>query len=225
MMSEATTTRRGQRHERIDACPGARSGSWALADLPLTNRNGVPGQTSPRQRQSGFSLLEVMISLTIIAIALALLVSSMLALTHSRRQSNERHQVATVMSRALETLESMGPTNAYTGYAPAPDGTPFPSDGAGNADSFDIDGLQGIAAGIGATIQVSFVVDETENDPELGLPRDLDGDGEINNTNVAALDDDGEVQATILPVRLSANWRSFNGQNRTLTWSAMIVAN
>lgn len=209
MMSEATKTVRSLR---------ARPSDSGL-------RGPGPRSATERQRDDGFSLVEVMISLSIVAIALGLLVSSMLALTHSRRQANERHQVATVMSRALETLESLGPTNAWVGYAPALDGTPFPAAGGGAAEAFDILGLQDSDGAGGATVSVSFVVDETENDPELGMPRDLDGDGEISNTNVAAQDSDGKVVATILPVRLSANWRSFNGQIRTLTWSAMIVAN
>lgn len=185
--------------------------------------------TAPRLRATvrrrGFTLVEVTMSLAVVAVALGLLVSSMLALTHARRQSNERNEVATVMSRALETLESLGPTGAFAAYAPAPDGAPFPAAGAGAGEPFSIAALQAPDGGGPATVEIEFIVDETELDATLGLPRDLDGDGEIGNPNVTQLGEDGEVLATMLPVRLRASWRGFSGQPRSLTWSAMIVRN
>ena len=57
------------------------------------------------------------------------------------------------------------------------------------------------------TIQV--IIDETTTDADLGLaagmPRDLDGDGVINNSDVSTF-------ATKLPVVLEVRWQGFRGE-------------
>jgi hypothetical protein len=56
---------------------------------------------------------------------------------------------------------------------------------------------------------IQIVLDETESDAdlglELGLPRDLNGDGDADDADV-------EGTARILPVLLTLRWRGENGQ-------------
>jgi prepilin-type N-terminal cleavage/methylation domain-containing protein len=182
----------------------------------------LPAKRTPAMR--GFTLVEVTVALALLATALTLLVSSMLSLTHARQVSQERHQVTTAMSRAVETLQALGPTGALVAYAPAPGGEPFPAAGSGSGAPFFVPTVQG-DDGQPLSIEIEFELDETTNDPAIGLPRDLDADGSISNGNVGELGPDGEILASILPLRLRADWRSFDGRIRSLSWTAVIVEN
>jgi hypothetical protein len=120
------------------------------------------------------------------------------------------------MARAIETLEALGPTEAWNRYGAA---------GAAG-EAFVVEGVQSPVQGAGdAQLAIAFVTNETADDAELGLPRDLDGDGAIGTTDVTPLGGDGKILATILPVRVTASWKGGNGAVRTLTWTAVIVEN
>lgn len=178
------------------------------------------GLTSPRSRrrrfgdpERGLALAEVTVSMGVLAIAMSILLQATVSLAHARQISAEKHRAATALSRAVETLQSLGPDDALATYGPA---------GAGEA--FVASGLSAIdAPGAAPSVAIEFFVDETVDEPTLGLPRDLDGDGAIANTDVSTLGANGEAVATILPTRLSVTWRSKDGATRTVTWSAMIT--
>ncbi len=79
--------------------------------------------------------------------------------------------------------------------------------GGGLSDTFNI---QGLTAREGqpsvGTIQV--ITDETRTDAdlgfELGMPRDLDGDGAIDNADV-------RMTARVLPIAVRARWTGVSG--------------
>jgi hypothetical protein len=81
--------------------------------------------------------------------------------------------------------------------------------GAGGSagEHFDVLGLAEVAEGqrVGT---ITFGTDETVSDQdfgrELGLPRDLNGDGDATDTDVSA-------SARILPVTLTLRWTGENG--------------
>ncbi len=151
-------------------------------------------------------------SFAILATALAVLLQGLLTLTHARQSAAERHRVATALSRAFETLEAMGPTGSYESYKPDAAGEPFL-----------VPSIQD-QAGHPVAVGIQFFVDETANSPELGLPRDLDGDGAISNADVGVLGADGKIAATMLPVKLTVSWRSFDGSSRSLEWTGVITS-
>lgn len=177
------------------------------------NRHQLAGRQSCA-RQGGFTLVEVSVSMVMLSAALGLMVSSVLSLTHARRMAVERQAVATTMTRALETLQALGPTDAYLTY----EGIPADS---GPGAPFVVPGLQGPNGAV--VIDIAFLTDELANEPSLGLPRDLDGDGAASNGDVGKLDANGKLIATILPARLSATWRSLTGDLRTITWATVIT--
>ena len=63
---------------------------------------------------------------------------------------------------------------------------------------------------IGGSGTVTVIVDETATVPELGLPRDLDGDGSASSSDVTA-------SYALLPVRIDVTWpNSFGNRTQTL---------
>lgn len=183
--------------------------------LSATNcaSNASPKRTRSSFSVRAFTLAEVAVSMGVLAVALTVLLQATVSLAHSRQISTERHRAATTLSRAVETLQSLGPHDAIVQYGSAGVGLPFAADGLSAA----------VPDATHPNVEIEFFVDETEDEPSLGLPRDLDGDGEISNSDVAQLGADGNVVATILPVRLSLRWRSKDGAMRTQVWTAVIT--
>lgn len=177
----------------------------------------TPNASSARTRNfspvRAFTLAEVAVSMGVLAVALTVLLQATVSLAFSRQVSTERHRAATTLSRAVETLQSLGPHEAILQYGSLGVGTPFVADGLSAP-------ITGVAH---PNVEIEFFVDETEDEPSLGLPRDLDGDGEVSNSDVTQLGTDGNVVATILPVRLSLRWRSKDGATRTQVWTAVIT--
>ena len=62
--------------------------------------------------------------------------------------------------------------------------------------------VSGLKSSSGRTI---VYLDETANVPQLGLPRDLDGDGKADNDEV---DEDDYI---LLPVRIDVRWQGMYG--------------
>lgn len=149
----------------------------------------------------------------VLAVALFVLLQSTVSLAHARQVSAEKHRAATALSRAVETLQSLGPDDALAAYGPTGLGAPFLASG-----------LSPVAPGAEApSVAIEFFTDETAVEPSLGLPRDLDGDGTIDNLDVSVIGPNGQALATILPTRLSVTWRSKDGATRTSVWTAVIT--
>lgn len=76
--------------------------------------------------------------------------------------------------------------------------------GPGGTETFDVPELDP-AAGAASVGTILLVTDETATDEELGvklgMPRDLDGDGAVTNTDVG-------TAGVLYPVVLTAGWRS-----------------
>ena len=150
------------------------------------------GKTRSMIRQTpareGFSLLEVLIGT-------ALATTSILGLGVVFISSQRSHDMGieeTVVSHAFRrTVEQMrgerfeDVETLYTGY------------------QFTVDEVN-------ASGTVTVYVDETASVPELGLPRDLNGDGDDTDPDVSP-------DYNLLPVRVDITWSNmFGGQTRTL---------
>jgi hypothetical protein len=84
-------------------------------------------------------------------------------------------------------------------------------------ETFDIPGLDPVPGDpVGQVGRVVIYTDETAVVPELGLPRDLDGDGAVGDTDVT----DGRM--ILVPAQVTARWRGVNGV-REITFSTLLA--
>ena len=140
-------------------------------------------ETRRREREGGFTLLEV-------AMASVILVISSTAMVAGLMSSSVAEQGSTRRLTAIEAVLSM---------ADEIRATPMASVATAFNGTFSIPGLDDEnEAG-----RVYVITDETVTDADLplavGMPRDLDGDGEASSTNVS-------TSAVVLLVIIEASW-------------------
>ena len=158
--------------------------------------------------RGGFTLAETALAMTVLMIALMSLSAATLRMHSLRRQNRERtvamntaRSVAdSIHSFAQETLE-VNPT----GWAKIVTDALQP--GASIGTTFDIEELTPqVNAQVIGNIQV--ITNEQTTDAALGvgigMPRDLDGDGAVNNIDVS-------TTARLLPVVLTVSWQGVSG--------------
>lgn len=157
-----------------------------------------------RAVRSGFTVLEMAVTMSVLMVALYALTSTVWRLHDLSRANKERRVAEDALRSMCEAIHSISAaaraepaswartlTNAF-----GPEGRP--------GERFDVpeltprDGMESVGS-------VWIVTDETVSDKdigfELGLPRDLDGDGAATNTDVSQT-------ATVLPVVLRLRWKS-----------------
>lgn len=146
-----------------------------------------------RPRRAGFTLLEVVIAMTILIVSMGGMLSSMLA-SEKLGQTNEERQLAIHAAEGMiETLQGQDFNALFTTF----DGRTFevpgldPQPGAMVPGRIDFPGTGG-------------VLREDVSDAGLGMPRDLNADGVIDG-----LDHSGDY--TLLPVRIQVAWRGKAG--------------
>lgn len=141
---------------------------------------------------AGFSLIEMMIGIAVFTVGFMGIGALYIM--------NDRSSVLAV--------EETVATNALRGVAERIRSAPF-EDVATAYQGFGFS-----VAEIGGTGTVEIFVDETAGSPEaaeLGLPRDLDGDGSAATVNVAS-------SYQLLPVRIDVSWTANDGpQTRSLS--------
>jgi type II secretory pathway pseudopilin PulG len=161
-----------------------------------TERNGQP-------RRGGFTLVELVVFMSLLVISMVSLGYTSLSVHALRRADEERSQAAASLDAAVEELRRssqalVGATPSWgervvAGYAP----------GAVPGDTFEVPGMtpQEGQASVGT---IAIISDETLTDLalgiDLGLPLDLNGDGDRDDTAAAA-------EATLLPAIVRVRWR------------------
>lgn len=170
----------------------------------------VPSGPGRRVRACrGVTIVEAVIAVSVLAAgaftALSVTVSS-LRLDATNRETKAAFDAARVQLERLraEPWERVVPL--FNG-----DATDDP-DGAGTApgDVFSVRSLKATTAGAAGAGEFVLPVDDTGavredlNLPELGLPRDLDGDGAVDSA-------DHTADAMILPVLVRVRWTGSNG--------------
>jgi len=145
--------------------------------------------------------------MTVLMVALMAMSASTLR-THSLRRQNRERAIAQNAVRAIsERVHALSDQIRREEADWSEDLIAALSVGGSLGETFVITGLTptGDAPSVG-TIQV--LRDETRSDAdlgfELGMPRDLDGDGAADNTDVSA-------NARILPVIVQAQWTGVSG--------------
>ena len=126
----------------------------------------------------------------------------------------ERSLALAASQELLEEMQSEAFSQLFARY----NGTPLDDPGGfAPGEHFDVPGLDPLGADADGRVgQVLFPVDpnlpaalfEDRFDPDFGLPRDLDADGDIDGLDHAADYD-------LLPVRIQVQWRGRSG-NRSL---------
>ncbi|HED65652.1 MAG TPA: hypothetical protein ENJ09_08860 [Planctomycetes bacterium] len=166
-----------------------------------------PKNTS-RKGRSGFTLIELTVSMSILMIGIVSVVSATTRM-HALRKHNRERIVANnglrsvaerIHARSYE-LSRSDPDNWAADLIAVygPDGTV--------GDEFMVQGIN-VAQGQNAIGTIQILTDETLDDANLpvalGLPRDLNGDGDDDDADVSA-------NATLLPVLLHLEWTGQSG--------------
>jgi type II secretory pathway pseudopilin PulG len=171
-----------------------------------------PG-SSPRNvrrpvRRSGFTLLELIVTGALLLFGLLAITSTVLNARNLQQADHDRRLAEDAMRSTMESLRAFGNVSLGGGAwssevvsAFLPEGSP------GNA--FAVRGLAPVE-GEAAVGSIEIVTDETAADPmgvDLGLPRDLNGDGDEEDEDVSA-------DAALLPVVLRLRWASAGGERQ-----------
>ena len=137
------------------------------------------------RRASGFTLLEVMVALSVLMVALLGFGSLLVVNARSYDIASEGTVAVHVLRQTAEKMRSAAfddIVNSFLGY------------------SF-------VVTDINAVCTVTLFLNETDTSPDaqkLGLPRDLDGDGQASTTNVSA-------SYRLLPAKISVAWTNQRG--------------
>ncbi len=173
----------------------------------------IARQVSARKhwnRARGFTLVELAVAMSILLIGIASVVSATSRMNALRKYNRERglgqnalrSMAERIHAAAYRFSEDPATWSQELLGAYGPGGTP--------GNTFPVLGLN-VSPTQTTQGEVSFVSDETTTDAdlglELGMPRDLNGDGD-------ALDADVTASARILPVILDLRWTGQNGESR-----------
>lgn len=162
----------------------------------------------PARGRRGFTLVELAVVVAILCVSVALFAQTMLASANMDPVAEETRIAAEAARIELEEMRALPFAQIFPSYDESAANDPG---GAGSAPGawFAVPGLVP-PPGATAVGHVSFPVAggllvENIVDDDLGLPRDLNGDGLVD-----ALDHSGD--AIVLPVRVVLEWSSKSGR-------------
>lgn len=177
----------------------------ASGSKPPSRRTRVLGRRSAR---GGFTLAETALAMVILLVALLSMSAATLRMHTLRRQNRERVMATNAMRSIGERIravaeESLGDPTTWSQNVVA-----ALQPGGEIGDVFNVGELRPVR-GAQSVGSVTVVVDETSTDAalgiEMGLPRDLDGDGIASNTDVSA-------SARLLPIIVETEWLGVSGE-------------
>lgn len=185
------------------------------SNRPIRRRTGSDAQRERRAR--GFTILEVMFAIAVLGIMF-------LAISHSLVGSmklNEVNRETSLAQQAMDAqLENLGGADFATvfrrydsipGDDPALGPSPGPNFAVPGLDPLpdDPDGFVGKIVLPEFDAGASVELHEDLDMPELGMPRDLNGDGFIDNANHS-----GDYRQ--LPVLLQLDWKGQSGRRHSV---------
>lgn len=147
----------------------------------------------------GFTMIEVIIAGTILTIALLGLLSTMLSASTLQRNNRESTMAQNAVAAQIEIMHSAEVRRLPDFFGPGTTGA-----------TFTIPGLDPVAP-LSTTApripvgSVELFFDETLDRPDLGLPRDLNSDGDMTDTNIR------DSRLVLVPARVSVRWQGING--------------
>lgn len=167
-------------------------------------------QRARRSSQGGFTLLEVLITASVLLVGLLAMTSTSVVVNSLRRNASDQQRAQAAMQAIVEDL-----------HATARQADDDPALWAGDVLAvYGVGGAPGAllpVAGLDAwpgapsVATVTIVTDETLTDAALGvalgMPRDLDGDGAANSPDVSG-------SASLLPAIVQLRWTGSTGQHQ-----------
>ena len=170
----------------------------------------MAGRNHRRRRGSGFTLFEIAITIAILILAVASTSAATISLSALRRENRES-AIAQDAARVLaDRVLALGRGRSGSTGGWARDVTDLVCTPNSLGVAFDVPGLEPLE-GMAHVGSITFIVDETRTDLELGvplgMPRDLDGDGFTDGTNVLST-------ARLLPAIIELRWQGVRGEQR-----------
>ncbi len=157
----------------------------------------------------GMTIVEIVIAMGVLVVALLAIMSAMLSSDRLRQVSREQVLAYNAARDVVETMRNSTFNQIFTNFTP----------GGVNGGTFDVPLTVSVPPLSGVTLNqvtsgtsvgtVTFPMtgtnlDETVTDAALGMPRDLNGDGDATDTSVAGT-------YVLLPVRVTVRWQSQTG--------------
>jgi type II secretory pathway pseudopilin PulG len=175
------------------------------------------GEIPPGAADRGLTLFELLVSITVLLVALIGLVSVMYYTTRLNTVNRENLAALRAAELQIETLRALKLEEIVPRY----NATTADDLGTGTNPGafFDVEGLK---AGSGGRVgKISFPGDgikllENVTDAAWGMPRDLNGNGVIDVVDVSGPD------LKLLPVKVEITWTGVQGQ-RTMTYRHLIM--
>lgn len=166
-----------------------------------------------RSRRKGLTLVEIAVGCVILVTGVLSFAQAMISLERAQQHTREVGRATQAARQVLEGIQAQAFAEAFRYYNGTPTDDPG---GAGTAPgkNFSVPGLSAKADDPDGFVgEVIFptpadqpgVLRENTVDAKLGMPRDLNGDGLINNLA------DYSTTYTILPVRVRVEWVGVGG--------------
>lgn len=150
-----------------------------------------------RRREDGFTVLEAAVAMAMLAVALLSLWGTLVYCSRSNVAAEQKKKAMNAAQAKIEELKSQPFATLVSDYGPSGKigdrfAVPTVDDDSANAEG-----------------QITFYTDETDvtTDPTIGLPMDLNGDGDALDTDVAA-------GYQLLPVKVTVHWNGVLGEQR-----------
>lgn len=165
---------------------------------------------SRRKCRAGFTMLEVSLALTLLVVAMAAMGASNMRMNALRRSNRDRTVAQNAVQTISEEMQAIARAGAADPAGLASHVLTAVANGGQLGNTFDVPELtpQSGEAHVGS---IRVITDETANDTalklELGLPRDLNGDGDAADSDVSA-------SARLLPVVVTLRWHSQAGDQQ-----------
>lgn len=176
-----------------------------------------------RNADRGFSLVEIIIAVAVLSIALVGLLSLIYRTRHMNAVARENLTAMRAAEKMIETLRNADFDKVFASYNAVPADDPPPGPGTAAGPDFVVDGLRPVPGDPdGKCGKIRFPTDpsgaelrEDQNDPDLMLPRDLNGNKTIDAVSVAA-------DTKLLPMTLEIQWAGLTGP-RTMTYRYVLL--
>lgn len=170
------------------------------------------GGLRPQQRGSsaGFTLIEVMVTASVLLIGLLAMTSTSVVVNSLRRSASDQQVAQAAMQAVVEDLHAAARAADSDATNWADDVLAVYGTGGVPGDSFPIQGLDPWEGETDVAF-VEIITDETSTDGALGvaagMPRDLNGDGTASTTDIRGT-------AALLPAIVRVQWRGAAGQQQ-----------
>jgi prepilin-type N-terminal cleavage/methylation domain-containing protein len=145
-----------------------------------------------KTRDSGMTMIEVMMALAVISIAIMGVMSAMSSISVLVDANHDELTALNIARQKLSEIQSTPFSTVFNQFGPNQ-----------SARYFTVSALQQGTGQIIFPVNSSGGLDETVVDPYFGMPMDLNGNGAAD-TNVSG-------SYTILPIRIYIQWNSTTG--------------